>query len=83
MKKLKKTFSISEAELRGLLRSKLVVNSPVTRLVESDDGLRYLRQVDIGSIIGFDRFAGRVTSTLTVLTNKFGDLVTAFPGLLK
>lgn len=76
-------FSISEEAVTGLLQSKLVVNTPVTRLVESADGLRYLRQVNVGTNIGFDKFAGRMTSTMTVLTDKFGNLVTAFPGALK
>ena len=77
-------FSISEAELRTLLSSKGVVQTPVTRVIESADGPRYLRQVETGSSIGFDKFNdGAATSTMTVLTDKFGNLVTAFPGVLK
>jgi len=76
-------FSIGEDAVKGLLQSKLVVNTPVPRLVESADGLLYPRQVNVGMNIGFDKFAGRVTSTMTVLTDRFGNLVTAFPGALK
>lgn len=50
-------FSIGEPELRGLLQSKAVVSTPVTRIVESADGVRYVREVDVQHIIGTDKFS--------------------------
>jgi filamentous hemagglutinin len=77
-------FSIGEPELRGLLQSKAVVSTPVTRIVESADGVRYVREVDVQHIIGTDKFSGGgATSIMTVMTDRFGNLVTAFPGVMK
>jgi filamentous hemagglutinin len=42
----------------------------------------FIREVEIGNPIGIDKFTGKPTSTLTVLTDKFGNLETAFPGKL-
>jgi RHS repeat-associated protein len=76
-------FSISQAQLRSLLGSKQVVGSPVVRTLESADGTRFVRQLDIGYTIGVDKFSGANTSILTVLSDKYGNLVTAFPGILQ
>ena len=77
-------FSIAEAEVRGLLQSKDVIATPVTRMIESDVGVRYLREFNAGRAIGFDKFnGGQATSVMTVMTDRFGNLVTAFPGVLK
>jgi len=77
-------FSIEEPELRSLLQSEEVVSTPITRTIDSADGVRYVREVDIGHSIGVDKFSGgQPTSVMTVMTDKFGNLVTAFPGVLK
>jgi filamentous hemagglutinin len=76
-------FSIAQGELRDLLGSRQVVASPVVRKLESADGVLYLREVDVGRIIGFDKYAGADTSILSVISDRFGNLVTAFPGVLK
>jgi filamentous hemagglutinin len=76
-------FSIGEGELRSLLGSRQVVGSPVVRTLESADGTRFLRQVDIRRTIGVDRFTGTDTSILSILSDKFGNLVTTFPGVLQ
>ena len=77
-------FTISEIEVRSLLQSKEVVNTPITRMIESKQGVRYVREVDTGRPIGTDKFNdGKSTSIMTVMTDKFGNLVTAFPGVLE
>ena len=77
-------FSIGEHELRGLLQSNAVVSTPVTRMVYSADGMRYVREVDVGRSIGTDKFSGgqstSIMTVMTVMTDKYGNLVTAFPG---
>lgn len=77
-------FSLSEAELRSVLSSRAAVNSPVVRSVESADGIRYVREFDAGRVIGADKFNGNQgTSVMTIMTDRFGNLVSTFPGLLK
>jgi RHS repeat-associated protein len=41
---------------------------------------RYVRTFDVGRDIGLDRITGGQTSTMTVVTEPDGTLVTAFPG---
>jgi uncharacterized protein RhaS with RHS repeats len=77
-------FSIAESEVRGLLQSSGAVNTPVSRTIDSADGVRYIREFDAGRAIGFDKFnGGKATSTMTIMTDKSGNLVTSFPGVLK
>jgi len=80
----KSQFSLSEAELRSVLSSRAAVGSPVVRSVESADGIRYIREFDAGRAIGTDKFNGnQATSVMTIMTDRFGNLVSTFPGLLK
>ncbi|GIP58613.1 hypothetical protein J15TS10_24270 [Paenibacillus woosongensis] len=83
-------FSITPDELKGVLQSKEVVNTPVSRVLYSDlklaDGTsekqaRYVREVTLDSDIGIDKFSGSPTNIMTVLTDKHGNLVTATPGV--
>lgn len=77
-------FLSRNAEQRSILQSDTVVSTPITRTIDSAHGVRYVREVDVGYSIGVDKFSGgQPTSVMTVLTEKFGNLVTAFPGLLK
>lgn len=70
--------------MRGLLQSKAVVSTPVIRIVESADGVRCVREVDVKHFIGTDNFSGGgAASTMTVMTDRFGNLVTAFPDVMK
>lgn len=41
----------------------------------------FQRIFNAGRNIGVDRATGQATSTMTVITNRDGDLITAFPGL--
>ncbi|AVK06023.1 hypothetical protein AO903_33530 [Pseudomonas aeruginosa] len=69
-------FTIGKAELRTLLQSKEVVSAPITRTLESAQGIRYIREVNLSRPIGIDKFSGQPTSTMTVLTDRFGNLIT-------
>ncbi len=77
-------FTVSQSELRTTLQSHEVVNTPVTRTLESaDHGTLYVREVDLGRPIGTDKFNSfQPTSTMTVMTDRFGNLVTATPGVV-
>ncbi len=76
-------FTVPPSELRQLLRSDQVVGTRVTGTLESTDGMRYIREVNFGKkVIGLDKFSGfSPTSTMTVMTDRYGNLVTAFPGV--
>ncbi|WP_261541283.1 hypothetical protein [Burkholderia multivorans] len=77
-------FTISESDLRRLLQDPNTVSTPITKEVQTPAGPRYIREVDTGRSIGTDKFDNfQPTSVMTVMTDKFGDLVTAFPGRLK
>ncbi|WP_247740963.1 hypothetical protein [Cohnella sp. LGH] len=85
-------FTITPDELKGILQSKEVVSTPVSRVLYSDiklaDGTiekqaRYVREVTLDSNIGIDKFSGSPTNIMTVLTDKYGNLVTATPGVIK
>ncbi len=80
-KKGKSQFSIDPDNLDLILREKKVVGSPISRVLGSNDGDRFVREVDVGQIIGNDARSGNApTSLLTIMTDKFGNLITAYPG---
>lgn len=77
-------FTISESDLTNLLQSPNTVSTPVTRTIQSGSSINYVREVDAGHVVGTDKFNNyQPTSTMTVITDKYGNLVTAFPGKLK
>jgi filamentous hemagglutinin len=77
-------FTISESDLTNLLQSPNTVSTPVTRTLQSGTSINYVREVNVGQVIGTDKFNNyQPTSTMTVITDKYGNLVTAFPGKLK
>lgn len=77
-------FTISQDELRSLLTSKDIVKSPVIRSPNSADGVRYVREVTLNKSIGLESFNNfKPTSTMTILTDKHGNLVTVTPGEIK
>ncbi len=76
-------FTVTQAELRGILQSKQVVGTSITRVLQSADGIRYVREVDLGTQIGLDKFNSfNPTNVMSVLTDEFGNLVTATPGII-
>ena len=79
----KSQFSLSQSELRDLLQTREVVGSPVVRTLEGAAGNRYVREVTIdGRTIGTDVTTKAPTATLTIMSDEYGNLVTAFPGNL-
>ncbi|WP_291300775.1 hypothetical protein [Desulfosporosinus sp. BICA1-9] len=76
-------FTVTKEELRSILQSEMLVKTPVNRTLESTDGLRYVREVNLNNTIGIDKFSGQPTSVMTVLTDMKGNLVTATPGVIK
>ena len=79
----KSQFNMDEAGLRSLLQSKQAVNSPIVKKLQSDiHGALYVRQIDVGRIIGTNYLKNNSpTSVLTIQSDKFGNIVTAFPGM--
>jgi len=82
--KNKSQFTVPQDELRQILQSKEVVSTPVTKVLPSPDGPRFVREVDVGKNIGTDKFNNfSPTTKMSVLTDEAGNLVSAFPGVLK
>lgn len=77
----KSQFSIPEEELRELLGRQDVVSSPVDVLASE----QFVRQVDVGRVIGNlpSNSGGAPTQVISVITDKYGNLVNAIPGPLK
>jgi RHS repeat-associated protein len=69
----KSKFNIGE-DVLGLIRKAAGCNP-----IPQANG-RLQRTFDVGRNIGIDRTTGQQTSIMTVITNKDGTLVTAFPG---
>jgi RHS repeat-associated protein len=77
-------FSIAWAEVKALLESPIVKESPVVRaeFSEAEGGYIYVREVNVGRVVGVDKMAGNKSTTmLTVKTTRNGTLVTAYPGV--
>jgi hypothetical protein len=82
--KNKSQFTVPQEKLRQILQSKEVVSTPVTKVLPSADGLRYVREIDLGRNIGTDKFNSfSPTTKITELPDGAGNLVSAFPGVLK
>lgn len=78
-------FAITQDEVRSLLGSKGVVGSPIVRNlpnVTAPGGLTYLREVDVGRVIGVDKLTGSDTTILSIITDVRGNLQSTFPGRL-
>jgi RHS repeat-associated protein len=77
----KSQFSIDAGEIKSLLGSNGVVQSPVIVLGSG----QFAREVDVGRIIGNlpANSGGGATSIMTVITDSAGNLVNTFPGPLR
>lgn len=70
-------FTITPDDLKGVLNSKTVVQSPVTAI----EGGQYVRTVDVGRTMGKvgESRGGGDTNWLQVITDKAGNLITTYP----
>lgn len=60
------------------------MNVPITRALYSNKGDRYVREVNLDKAISTDKFNDfQPTSTITILTDKSGNLITVSPGIIK
>ena len=48
-----------------------------------DHGDVFIREIVLNNIIGIDKFTNQATNMLTVLTDEFGNLITACLGVIK
>ena len=78
-------FTVSENKLRDLLSSSEVIKAPITSTTTClSNQTCYVRVIQLDFNIGVDKFNEfKPTSTLSVMTDKYGNLVTATPGVLK
>ncbi|EPM0022247.1 hemagglutinin repeat-containing protein [Citrobacter farmeri] len=76
-------FTISQSEVKNILQSKEVSSVPISRVIESADGPRYERVITLDKSIGIDKFSGKPTNTMTILTDEKGNLITTTPGRIK
>ncbi|SCC35263.1 RHS repeat-associated core domain-containing protein, partial [Gilliamella intestini] len=79
-------FIITEEEAKSLIGSKQVIDIPISNVrnstFEGTERKLYERVVNFNKNIGIDKFTGKPTNTITILTDKAGNLITATPGRL-
>lgn len=79
----KSKFTISDDEVKNILSSKTVINSPITKSPTTD---YFVREVDLGqgNVVGTvpTKYGGQSTTIITVITDVKGNLVNTFPGKL-
>ncbi|EAC2132444.1 hypothetical protein DYZ55_02120 [Listeria monocytogenes] len=70
-------FTIPESDLKNILQSKQVVNTPVKQ-IESGD---FERVIDIGKNMGTVKpsLGGQTTTWIKVITDKAGNIITTYP----
>ncbi|HBE9154878.1 TPA: VENN motif pre-toxin domain-containing protein, partial [Serratia fonticola] len=76
-------FTISQSEVKTILQSNDVSKVPISRKIDSADGPRYERVITLDKSIGIDKFSGKPTNTMTILTDGKGNLITTTPGRIK
>ena len=81
-------FTLSQSEVKTILQSKEVAKIPISNTQISKNKATgqnetlYERVVTLDKNIGIDKFSGKPTNTMTILTDKKGNLITATPGRL-
>jgi filamentous hemagglutinin len=74
-------FTLSEAEVRGILQSDRVVSTPISEIKMINGTPTYVRTVDVEQIVGTVRQSqgGSTTSRIMVQTDSAGNFITAYP----
>ena len=67
--------TLSEADIRAV-----IMEAGNSRPVAEGNGTYYRTYTYSGGEVGWDRVTGEETSTVTVITDRFGNVVTAHPG---
>lgn len=81
-------FTLSQSEVKTILQSKEVAKIPISNKQISknkatgQNEILYERVVKLDTNIGIDKFSGKLTNTMTILTDKKGNLITATLGRL-
>lgn len=81
-------FTISQSEVKSLLQNPDVTKVPISKIQTSDNKatgqkeILYQRVVRLDKLIGIDKFSNKPTNTMTILTDKHGNLVTATLGVI-
>lgn len=81
-------FTISQSEVKSLLQNPDVTKVPISKIQISDNKatgqkeILYQRVVMLDKPIGIDKFSNKPTNTMTILTDKHGNLVTDTPGVI-
>ncbi len=75
----KSQFTISKDEVISIVKDKNTVKAPITRIIESGN---YVREVNVGHIVGHlpAKKGSKPTTTVTILSDKEGNLVNIYPG---
>ncbi len=76
----KSRFTLSQSQLRGLLSSKNTVQAQARALETGNFARTITTNKTVGNLS--NKRGGGSTNTFTVITDKFGNLQTAFPGRL-
>ncbi|WP_141674428.1 VENN motif pre-toxin domain-containing protein [Gilliamella sp. wkB108] len=82
-------FTISETDVKAILNSSDTVKIPISNTrssynkVSGQTDTLYERVIRLDKYIGIDKFSGKPTNTMTILTDKKGNLVTVTPGRIK
>ncbi|PXZ04782.1 VENN motif pre-toxin domain-containing protein [Gilliamella apicola] len=82
-------FTISETEVKAILNSSETAKIPISNTRSSYNKITgqtdtlYERVITLDKNIGIDKFSGKPTNTMTLLTDKKGNLVTVTPGKIK
>ena len=71
----KSKFTLGAREIVAMIKKSAQVPKYLQR------GGNYERIIDAGKNVGIDAMTGKSTNFFTVITNKAGDLITAFPGM--
>ena len=81
-------FTISQLEVKSLLQNPEVAKIPISKTqtsvnkVTGEKEILYQRIIMLDKSIGIDKFSNGSTNTMTILTDKHGNLVTATPGVI-